>query len=399
MRRSLILLGILLSAASVLFAGNTGKIVGKITDKSTGESLYGANVIIVGTHLGSTGDINGNFVILNIPAGVYEVRASFIGYRSVTITGVRIFPDFTTELNFELPQEAIEIQEVTVVAERKLIQKDATSTVSVLDQQQLQALPVTGFTQALVIAPGFVSSNNGSGNDGIHLRGGRSGELTFVIDGVRVNDPLYGGLTMDLPRSGVSSLTVMSGTFNAEYGNAQSGVVNITTPEGGRNLRGMLRTASDQFGGETNNWGSYRYEFSVNGPLPNVGLERDALGFFISGDHSYSRTYLNRSTGPQYSTPGGREVQNTYDFGLSDKRSRLNGKLTIRPLEELKINVSSAYSVRDNRDYTHYFKAMPEYNGFDKTESFLHSVQAVHTFSPTTFMDVKFSYYEKNYKH
>ncbi|MFB3055842.1 MAG: carboxypeptidase-like regulatory domain-containing protein, partial [Ignavibacteriaceae bacterium] len=109
-------------------AGTTGKISGKIIDTSNGEPLIGANVIILGTNLGAATDFDGNFFIINIPPGKYEVKASIIGYNSVLIQNVTVSVDQTTKLNFELQEEAIEVGEVIVVATRPIVQKDLTST-------------------------------------------------------------------------------------------------------------------------------------------------------------------------------------------------------------------------------------------------------------------------------
>lgn len=378
-----------------LFAGVTGKIKGKVTDKATGEALVNANILIVGTYLGAVTDINGEYVILNVPAGTYRIRISFLGYQTVNITDVKVTPDLTTEINASMVTEGIEMEEVTIVAERKAFQKDATATLTTIDEQQIQALPINNFTQALVLVTGFVNSNNGSGDDGIHLRGGRSGEITYLIDGIRVDDPIYGGLAIDLPRSGVSSLTVMSGTFNAEYGQAQSGVVNITTPEGQSKLQGSLRFGTDNFGIASNSWNTYRKEFTLSGPVPLIAASNDVVNIFVSGDQLNTQTYLNKVKGPQYLSRSGRSVQHDFNFGLFDQRERITGKITARLLSNIKLIGSATYSNRKWRDYDHYFKQYPEYNNQQRLRSALYSLALTHTLNEYTFYELKFSYFEK----
>ncbi|MEW5799323.1 MAG: TonB-dependent receptor [Bacteroidota bacterium] len=379
----------------LLLADTTGKIKGRVIDKASSEPLINATVFIVGTHFGTVTDLNGEYVILNIPAGTYQVRFSFLGYQTTNVTGVKVTPDLTTEINVSLQTEGIEMGEVTIIAERKAFQKDATATLTTIDEQQIRSLPINNFTQALVLVTGFVNSNNGSGDDGIHLRGGRSGEVTYLVDGVRVDDPIYGGLAIDLPRTGVSSLTVMSGTFNAEYGQAQSGVVNITTPEGTSHYQGSVRFGTDNFGIESNSWKTYRKEFTVGGPIPFISEDNDALNIFVSGDHLSTQTYLNKEQGPAYTTEGGRKIQHNFDFGLFDRKQRFTGKATSRILSTVKLNAGFSYSLRNWREYDHYFKQYPEYNDKQQLEGVLYSAAITHTPNSSTFYELKFSYFAK----
>jgi hypothetical protein len=101
----------------------TGKIVGKVVDKATGEALIGATVsIIEQVRLGASTDVNGEYYILNVPVGTYSLAASFIGYRQVTMKNIHVSAGYTTELKFELPTEAVEMNEVVIEATRPLIQ-------------------------------------------------------------------------------------------------------------------------------------------------------------------------------------------------------------------------------------------------------------------------------------
>jgi outer membrane receptor protein involved in Fe transport len=379
----------------IALAGTTGKIKGRVTDRAVSEPLINATVMISGTQYGAVTDLNGDYIILNVPAGSYQIRFSFLGYQIVNVTEVKVMPDLTTEVNAALVSEGIEMGEVTITAERKAFQKDATATLTTIDEQQIKNLPINNFTQALVLVTGFVNSNNNSGDDGIHLRGGRSGEITYLVDGIRVDDPIYGGLAIDLPRAGVSSLTVMSGTFNAEYGQAQSGVVNITTPEGSSTYQASARFGTDNFGIESNSWNTYRTEFTIGGPVP-IFEKNEALNLFVSGDQLRTQTYLNNVLGPEYTSRSGRTIQRDFNFGLFDKKERISGKMTSRLVPDVKINASASYSVRNWNDYDHYFKQYPEYNDRNRLRSELYSVAITHTLNPSTYYEVKFSYFAKH---
>ncbi len=227
----LITLLALISFPIFLFSGTTGKITGNVIDQSNGEPLIGCNVWIEGTDQGAATDWEGNFYILNVPPGSYTLRASMIGYSAVRMTNIEISIDLTTTADFSLPTEAIAGEEVVVVAERALITKDLTASTAIVNSSTLEALPVTEISDVLELQAGFV--------DG-HLRGGRSGEVAYWIDGVPVTDVYDGGTVVDINKNAVEEMQVISGAFNAEYGQAMSGIVNIVTKDGSNDFRGGL---------------------------------------------------------------------------------------------------------------------------------------------------------------
>ncbi|HNF85810.1 MAG TPA: carboxypeptidase-like regulatory domain-containing protein, partial [bacterium] len=123
-----------------LFAGNTGKITGVVKDKESGDALPGVNILIEGTSMGATTNAKGEYTILNVPAGVYTVATSMIGYTKLTKQNVRVIPDFTTRLDFEISATSVTGEEQVVVAERPLIQKDQTMTMSVTTAEEIKNL-------------------------------------------------------------------------------------------------------------------------------------------------------------------------------------------------------------------------------------------------------------------
>ncbi len=221
--KHLITLIVLISVPVFLFSGTTGKISGKVVEQSNGEPLIGCNVWIEGTDQGAATDWEGNFYILNVPPGRYTLRASMIGYSAVRMTNIEVNIDLTTTADFSLPTEAIAGEEVVVVAQRALITKDLTASTSVVNSSTLSALPITEISDVLELQAGFV--------DG-HLRGGRSGEVAYWIDGVPVTDVYDGNTVVDVNKNAVEEMQVISGAFNAEYGQAMSGIVNIVTKDG-----------------------------------------------------------------------------------------------------------------------------------------------------------------------
>jgi len=224
----------LLFIPAILFAGNTGKIAGRVTDAQTGEPIVGVNVIIEGTYLGAATDINGNYVIINVPPGTYRVKASAIGYKTVVKEGVKVSIDLTTRVDFQLEPTVIELgQEVVVFAERPLVQKDLTASTAIIGSDLIQALPITEFQEVIQLQAGVVAG---------HIRGGRSGEVAYWIDGVPVTDVYDRSAVISVDRKSIQELQLVSGAFNAEYGQAMSGIINIATKDGDNRLNGSFTT-------------------------------------------------------------------------------------------------------------------------------------------------------------
>ncbi len=267
----LITLIALISLPVFLFSGTTGKIAGKVFDQSNGEPLIGCNVWIEGTDQGAATDWEGNFYILNVPPGSYTLRASMIGYSAVRMTNIEVSIDLTTTANFSLPTEAIAGEEVVVVAQRALITKDLTASTAVVNSSMLSALPITEIADVLELQAGFV--------DG-HLRGGRSGEVAYWIDGVPVTDVYDGNTVVDVNKNAVEEMQVISGAFNAEYGQAMSGIVNIVTKDGSDNFRGGLTFYGGDFLSSNNDIFPNINSFN---PITTKNIEGHLEGSIIPG--------------------------------------------------------------------------------------------------------------------
>ncbi len=216
-----------------LLAGVTGKISGKITDKSSDEPLIGANVIVIGTNLGAATDLNGQYTILDIPPGTYSIQISYVGYRKLTINDVRVFIDQTTRLDAALESEAVELGAMIIVAERKVIKPDVATSVVAITGNEVKELPVNSLT-------GVVSLQ--AGVQGLSVRGGGSDRLLFLLDGVTLRDPRNNQPTAGIPLSSIKEISLERGGFNAEYGQVRSGIINVVTREGSRhNYNGSIQ--------------------------------------------------------------------------------------------------------------------------------------------------------------
>ena len=221
----------------LVWGSTTGKISGMIKDAENGEPLPGANILIEGTMMGASSTLDGDFYIINIPPGIYNVRATMMGYQTVVQKEVLVKVGLTTELNFELSQTVLDLGDVVeVIAERPIVQKDLTSGRSIVTSEDIKEMPVESFRGVLQTKAGVTTGSTGA----MHIRGGRSSEISYMIDGIAISNPFYGGLAVEVENTAIQELQVVSGTFNAEYGQAMSGVVNIVTKEGGKDFHGNL---------------------------------------------------------------------------------------------------------------------------------------------------------------
>ena len=219
----------------LMFAGTTGKISGKVVDENN-QPLIGCNIVVKGTSLGAATNIKGEYFILNIPPGKYDLTASMIGYGTVTVEGTLVMVDLTAKTNFFLKPETIEGDVITVTAEKPTVRLDQTSMSAVVSSDDIENLPVTDVGDVIELQAGIVRDPNG----GFHVRGGRSSEVSFWVDGVATTDSYDGSSGLEIENAGIQEVQVISGTFNAEYGQAMSGIVNVVTKDGGLNYQGNL---------------------------------------------------------------------------------------------------------------------------------------------------------------
>jgi hypothetical protein len=272
---------------TICFAGAVGKITGKVVNSETGEPLEHANVEILGTRLGAMALEDGSYLILNVTPGRYDLRASFIGYKPLVITGVIVEPDLTQTIDFELEQTAIEVMEPIVVeAQRPLVKVDVTSTRSIFLAEEVAALLVDNPVNVI----NFVSGSTVDAG-GTHIRGGRETEVGYYIDDTPIQDPIQNNAILNLSNQSVNEMVVFTGGFNAEYGNASSGIVNIITSEGSDEFRGSVEHRMylplqmfwiDTDTGDPLETGESRQRFTLTGPI--FKGERGDVKFSVAGE-------------------------------------------------------------------------------------------------------------------
>jgi outer membrane receptor protein involved in Fe transport len=399
MLRITILVNILLiMSCMTINAGTTGKIAGKILDRMTGESLLGANILIMGTNMGAAADIDGNYFIINIPPGNYEIRASSIGFSPMTVKNIRVSVDQTTSIDFELSEESIEIDEVVVSAIKPIVQNDLTSTEAKISGNQISMLPLEDVTAVVNLQAGVV--------DG-HFRGGRSNEVKYLIDGVPVNDAFSGQSSLSVEVNSIEEIQVLTGTFNAEYGEALSGVVNQVTKIAGENYKGQISAYSGDYVSSNKNVFTniddvsptdvYNIQGNFSGPVP--GLE-NLLKFFVSGRYNYDDGYIygkrefNPSDVSNFSAndPTDWEIGATGDnkyvpMKFNEKLS-LQGKLSVNVGGGKGIVFTGMYQDQKYRDYNHAYKLNPDGDYLKFKNSFLGIASYTLVLSNSAFIDI-----------
>lgn len=390
-----------------LFAGITGKIAGFVRDAADGEPLIGANVLIEGTTQGASADIEGYFFIVNVSPGTYTLIASYIGYTSQKQIKVKVRTDLTTELNFKLQPTTMELQEVQVVAKRAPVVMDRTFASSTIDANEIEALPITNINEVIEIQAGVV--------DG-HFRGGRKGEVIYLVDGVSVTDVYDGELGTEVNTSAIQELQVISGTFNAEYGQAMSGVVNIVTREGGNSYHGRIASYTGDYLSSHDDIFMHiddvspaaiqDYELSLSGPVPQV----DDVTFFINGRYSYDDGWLygQQRWASEHSVYRDDELGEVFfiEFGDDeivsmnrDERIYGQSKITWRLTPKMKLNFTSIYSDRNYKDYDHWWKFVPkgDYKRFRKGRTQI--LHFNHVLSSRVFYNLNIANNFLSYRH
>ncbi len=378
MRRALILAIISLILPLPLLAGTTGKIRGRVTDRESGEGLAGANVAVVGTQLGAATGVDGEYIIINVPPGTREVRVTMVGYGPVTVRQVRVVVDQTTTIDAAMSESAVELADVVVQAERPMVQRDLTATQSVISSEQIKTLPVKNFAEVVQLQAGVV----GDGTT-LHIRGGRGNEVAYMIDGTYVRDPVLGAIGTSINNDAIAELNVLSGTFNAEYGNALSGVVNIVTKEGGSKFAGSFEARTSEF------WippfldpydqNASRYtEMRENRVAGTVGgpITGDDFTFFASGERDARSNWL--------------------PFGSEEIISGI-AKLAVRPVPALKVVTTGRYSEGFRRPYNHEWKYIPDQYLRVREYSRQGILALTHSVAQNLFYDVRFSYFNQSY--
>ena len=405
---------VLLFACTTVFAGTTGKISGEVKDSQTGEALVGVSVLLQGTSIGAATNVDGAYTILNVSPGTYTLVVSAVGYHKQTIGNVVVSIDLTTTIDVKLVPTVVEVgEEVVVTAQRPLVTKDLTATTAVVGSEDIKALPVTEVGEVLNLQAGMVAGS---------LRGGRSGEVAYWIDGVPVTDVYDGGQVVEVNKNLVQELQLVSGAFNAEYGQAMSGIVNIATKEGGPRYTGSLGAYFGDYA--SNNTGIFPgihnlssfnptaihdYEGNISGPV--IGED---LTFFANGRYIYFNGWenaidkftpwnvsyvnaLNKFQLVRDSTTGlgtGKDVPMNWS-----RRSYGQGKLTWRVTPTLKATINYIHDYTNSKAFDYAYFLNPEGKGNNHNLSNTAIFQLSHSLTSNTFYTIGASVFDHDFQY
>lgn len=392
------------SAYNFICSQTTGKISGYITTSNNQEPLVGANVIIEPLQDGTSTDADGRFSLINISPGTYSVRAMMIGYETVVIQDVKVSVNRTQSLDIEMKEAMLEGQEVVIYATKLSSKKDQTGTVKNISSEDIAILPVEDLSGVINMQAGVVAG---------HFRGGRRDEVSYMIDGVAVNDVFGGvGAVSNLEKEAVKDLEIITGTFNAEYGQAMSGVVNAITKDGNNNIEGSFSTAissyltSNEYNNETVYIGldpfglntNYDNKFQFSGPFL-----KDKIHYFINYRTQNNSGYLNgirmfnvwdesdfydQDSSNWYS-------ENTGDSSFVPMNSgdfdSFLAKLSFRPTSKIRSSLMVNVNKSQSQGYSHGFKYNPDGRSMSEGLSRLYVLQVNHFISQKMFYELKLS--------
>ena len=215
LRKIIISLMLAFLFTTVLFAGTTGKLAGKVTDKKGNPIPYANITIMDGETLiaGMMTKENGQYFIINITPGIYNIFCLRNGFRTQKSPNVKISIDITEMQNFIMPQQAIEIEGFDVVEKKnEMIQPTRTQSGRTISAAEMENIAVTQIEDVIAMQAG-ITLNNGE----IHVRGGRSNELAYTVDGMSVSDPVDGGAALTIDTDAIANMDVMTGGLTAEY--------------------------------------------------------------------------------------------------------------------------------------------------------------------------------------
>lgn len=412
--RVLIIAVLAMFAASSVFAGTTGKIKGKVINKKTKEPIPGAPVQIEGTTMGALTGPDGEYMIINVPPKVYNLVAKLVGFVAVKVEKVEVSADHTSTVDLSLEETTIVTdQVVTVVAPRDLLKLTETQNMRQLTAETIKNMPVTTVAELMAIQVGVVSRGGQ-----IHMRGGRTNEITYLVDGVSIKDPLGGrgavDQAMNISGNVIEDMQIIKGGFDAEFGNATSGIVNIQTKAGSDVTTGTLQYFTDDFGTNILNKNSFNYdrlEFNLSGReqllsdriLPKLGINwfSDKLYYAVQGAADKSDDYANYK---QYFTDAtNRGFKKRSILGLFNLEDRMENayeaQVKIRWQATPKIKVTGIYrgSWNDQTLFQWNYRYTPKTAPVLHDESGKYSLNLTHTIDKSTFYDLTLSHFSYDY--
>ena len=401
-------------------AGATsGKIAGTVSDAVSGYPLPDANVVVVETEAGASTDSRGRFFLLNVDPGLYTLKVTYVGFHPLTLEGVRVSAGLTTDIEFVLSSETIEVEEVVIKAERPIIDKNATNAVRIVGGEDLEILPGRGVAQVVNLQPGVVLDEGA-----LHIRGSRSDEIGYYVDGTSVRNPVTGSGAVSLIDEALQEIQLQAGGFNAEYGGANAGIILQELRTGSPDWQIGLLSETDNFtSAYKERFGTYSYGYSnqvvtLSGPVAGRKVRA-----FLAGQRrvqNFVPTYWEGFEFEDLVDSGdrggrihwledaeGNAVADTVDLRLQpgnidhtgSERLSFNGTLLF-DLQPFQLRLTSLYSTADLESNGAPVRNMLNAARLPESErvSSLLNLKGIHFLSPRTFYEVNISLYDQGRK-
>lgn len=370
-------LGAALSAPITVAEAQTGKLTGVVVDAETGNPIEGVAVQIQGTTLGANTNAAGRYFIIQIPPGVYTVLARRLGFQSVNAANVQLVIDGTRTQDFKLRASNQTLAAVQVQADQApLIERNQMGSQTVVTAEQISALPVTSIAGVLALQQGFTEVPNNtsvislaeeqrSTTQPVRVRGGRGGSTLSMIDGIPINNPLFGSDVVTLNAQAVQQVNFQRGGMDPQYGNALSGVINQAVREGGSEVSGSINFQNSTLPGALFNnkqdelQGLNLLNGYLSGPVPGTNTK---LRYAVSGQVQSQAARVLRfdndvfSVNSPYNQTGdlpadNRDLNGGWQGYGGNQNSQVVGKLTFLPLDNTTIKVTAVGAERSTRNY------------------------------------------------
>lgn len=405
MQKKLLLLAMCMLIMSVsLFAQTTGKLAGRVLDDKGNPVAY-ANVILQDTQIGAPTDERGRFMIINVTPGTYNVVVSSVGFARYVLENVRIRVDDTTTIDARLVRKSVDMEEYRVVVKEPLIVRGSTSSGSSMGSDQISDITVDDIDGLVALTAGVSQNSEGE----LNIRGGRANEVVFTVDGMSVSDPVDGGRAMSIDMDAIAEMKVMTGGFTAEFGNAQSGMINIVTKDGSDRYEGKIEGVTDHLFTDGSNRDEVK--FNLGGPVPIYFLSsalKSKLTFFLNGAASWTdsryREYFQGSPNddlayltteyPTYDPYERRDETLGFEIGnrnYNDYSMNLKTTYQINPSQKLTL------AVRGDRSYytpfAHSWRYALQHYQESETEKRQYMLTYDHVFDSKRNLQFKASYY------
>ncbi len=340
MRLFVFVLFCLISLSS--FSQDKATIMGRIVEKTDGKPISGVSVVCKGTTYGAFTDNNGKFLLFVKP-GTYNVEIGMIGYEKLLYTNIVLKASEKKDLLVQLASSAITLdQNFRIIGEKPLVDIDQTKTETRVDRSTIEAAPTRQVQGILNTQAGVVLNP-----EGISIRGGRTYETAFLIDGVNASDPMAGtGFGIDLGSNSIDEINVTTGGGDVSVGDGTAGIVKTKTRSGGDKFEASAGFRKDQFGFNRNwnsVWNNSSYEYSMGGPLTKNKKLKFFHTFKTTFDDQYFRTPANQVISSLYPT-------STFLTPTQDNRWATMLKLDYAISSKTKLSFNYLKSITINQD-------------------------------------------------